>query len=324
MERIFLGIDLGGTNIKAGCLDHNFNLLCKTAAPTDADLGPDAVIDRITDTAAKLLSENGLTMESVEAAGIGSPGTLNIAEGMVISAPNFPKFRNIPLRDMLSRRLSKPVVFENDANAACWAEYRAGAGKGVNDMLFMTLGTGIGGGIISNGELVHGYFDNAAEFGHIIIQKDGRGCVCGQQGCVEAYSSAAATAKRAGEALQAGAKSSLRKIFETNGDVTCKDVFEHCAQGDRLAVNIVEGTCSALGLLCVNLLHITGPQRIVFAGGMIAAGQILADKIRYFFEQYIWHLKPEPVEICLASLGEDAGIIGTAALALHAEQQGKL
>jgi len=318
MDAMFLGIDLGGTNIKVGCLDSNLKLICKTTAPTEANLGPDAVIARITDTAAKLLSANGLSMESVEAAGIGTPGTLNIAEGMVISAPNFPKFRNIPLRDMLSRRLSKPVVFENDANAACWAEYRAGAGKGVSDMLFLTLGTGIGGGIISNGRLVHGYFDNAAEFGHIIIQKDGRSCLCGQQGCVEAYASAAATAKRAAEALRAGAKSSLRKIFETNGDITCRDVFEHCAQGDRLATDVVECTCSALGFLCVNLLHITGPQRIVFAGGMIAAGRILPDKIKYFFNRYIWHLKPEPVEICLASLGEDAGIIGTAALALHA------
>ena len=113
-------------------------------------------------------------------------------------------------------------------------------------------------------------------------------------------------------------------MFEANGEITCKDVFEHYATGDRLARNVAEGTCSALGLLCVSLLHVTGPQRIVFAGGMIAAGEILLKRIRHFFRQYIWPLKPEPVEICFATLGEDAGIIGTAALALHTRHKGKV
>lgn len=318
MDKIFLGIDLGGTNIKVGCFDLQLNLVCKMSAPTRADMGPDVVIDKINDTARKLLADNDLSLDAVDAVGIGSPGPSKINKGIVISAPNLPRFRNIPLRKLVSERLSKPTIFENDANAACWGEYVAGAGKGVNDMLFFTLGTGIGGGIISNGELVHGFRDNAAELGHIIIRKDGRPCPCGQQGCVEAYASAAATSKRATEAIQAGAQSSLREVFESNGKITCKDVFEHYAAGDRLARNVAEGTCSALGLLCVSLLHVTGPQRIVFAGGMIAAGEILLKRIRHFFRQYIWPLKPEPVEICFATLGEDAGIIGTAALALHA------
>jgi len=314
---MFLGIDLGGTNIKVGCLDSQLALIYKISQATNADMGPDVVVDKICETVDMLLSENGLTMDIIEGVGLGAPGPAKIEEGIVISAPNLPQFKNIPIRRIIHERLAKPTVFENDANAACWGEYVAGAGKGVRDMMFFTLGTGIGGGIISNGELIHGFSDNAAELGHMIIHRDGRPCACGQQGCVEAYASAGATAKRATEAVEAGAKSSLKKKLKENGEITCKDVFGHYAAGDRLATKIAEGTSSALGLLCVNLLHITGPQRIVFAGGMIAAGDILLERIRHHFRQHIWPLKEEPLEICFATLGGDAGIIGTAALALH-------
>ncbi len=318
MKKLFLGIDLGGTNIKVGCFDADLNLLCKDSTATDVEMGEDVVIDNIVQTANKLLADNSLKLSDVAAIGVGSPGTLNISEGVIISTSNFPCFRNTPLRRILSEKFGKPVVFENDANAACWGEYVAGAGKGADDILFFTLGTGIGGAILTNGQLVHGFCDNAGELGHIVIQKDGRPCGCGQQGCVEAYSSAGATAKRATEAVEAGAKSGLTKVLVTNGEITCKDVFEHYKKNDRLAKNIVEGSASALGLLCVNLLHVTGPKRVVFSGGMIGAGDILLERIRHFFKQYIWPLKEEKLEICFATLGEDAGIIGTAALAIQA------
>ncbi len=324
MSEIFVGIDLGGTNIKVGCFNSALELICKTSAATEADMGPAVVVDRIGETTEKLLADNSLSIEAVEAVGIGAPGPSNIAEGIILAAPNLPQFRNVPLRKMLSERLGKPAVFENDANAACWGEYVVGAGKGADDMVFFTLGTGIGGGIISNGELVHGFSDNAAELGHIIICTDGRLCGCGQKGCVEAYASANATAARATETVQAGAESSLKKVLEENGKITCRNVFEHSAAGDAPAKEITEGTASALGLLCVDILHVTGPQRIVFAGGMIAAGDLLLNRIRHYFKHYIWPLNPEPLEICFATRGEDAGIIGAAALAQHAKEQGKL
>ncbi|MHC4123196.1 MAG: ROK family protein [Planctomycetota bacterium] len=324
MKELFLGIDLGGTNVKVGCFDSDLNMIGKISKPTDAELGPEAVINKICDTVYKLLEESKISMDAVKAVGIGAPGPSKISEGIIISAPNMPNFRNVPIRDILSKKLGKPAVYENDANAACWAEHVVGAGKGAEDMLFFTLGTGIGGGVISNGELVHGYRDNAAELGHIIIHKDGRPCGCGQQGCVEAYASASSTAKRATEAIEANAKSSLGKVLKEKGKITCKDVFEHYAAGDKLATNVAEGTCSALGLLCVSLLHVTGPKRIVFAGGMIAAGDILLQRINHFFKQYIWPLKEENLEICFATLGADAGIIGSAALALHEYNKGRL
>jgi glucokinase len=182
-------------------------------------------------------------------------------------------------------------------------------------MVFFTLGTGVGGGIVSEGKLLRGSGGNAAELGHTIICPDGRLCNCGQKGCAEAYASASNTAKRATEAVQAGEKSSLKKVLDKYGQITCKDVYDHLKAGDKLAKKITDETAKALAVLCINVLHTTEPQRIVFAGGMIAAGDVLLNRIKDFFNEQIWNLKKETVEICFATLGEDAGIIGSAALA---------
>jgi len=314
VSEIFVGIDLGGTNIKIGCFDSQLTLIRKTSVATEADMGPGVVVDKMAQAVEKLLAEAGLSAQEVCATGIGTPGPARYSEGIIIASPNLPLFKNVPLRKMLSERLGVPAILENDANAACWGEYVVGAGKGVRDMVFFTLGTGIGGGVISNGELVHGCGGNGAELGHIIIYPDGRKCNCGQKGCVEAYASANSTAKRATEAIEAGTQSSLKKVLEKEGEITCIDVYEHLAAGDELARQITDETAKALAIVCVNMLHTTEPKRIVFAGGMIAAGDILLNRIKDYFDEQIWSLKPETVEICFATLGEDAGIIGAAAL----------
>jgi len=317
MSEMFVGIDLGGTNIKIGLFDSELKLIRKTSVATKADMGPDIVIDKMAQTVEQLLADAGLSRHDVVAVGIGTPGPAKYSEGVIIKSTNMPKFKNVPICRILNEKLGAPIVFDNDANVACWGEYAVGAGKGVKDMVFFTLGTGIGGGIISNGELVHGCAENAAELGHMIIYPDGRECNCGQRGCVEAYASADSTARRAREAVEAGAKSSLKKVLDQTGQITSKDVYEHLAAGDKLAKEITDGTAKALAITCINMLHTTEPKRIVFAGGMIAAGDILLNRIKDYFNEYIWTLKKEPVEICFATLGEDAGIIGAAALAQH-------
>ena len=324
MSEMFVGIDLGGTNIKIGLFDSELKLLSKTSVATKADMGPEVVIGKMAQTVEKLIAEAGLSLQDVVAVGIGTPGPARYTEGVIIKSTNMPTFKNVPICRMLNEKLGAPIVFDNDANVACWGEYAVGAGKGVKDMVFFTLGTGIGGGIISNGELVHGCDENAAELGHMIIYPDGRNCNCGQKGCVEAYASADSTARRAAEALEAGAESSLKKVLDEKGQITSKDIYEHLANGDKLAKEITDGTAKALAITCINMLHTTEPKRIVFAGGMIAAGDILLNRIKDFFNEYIWTLKKEMVEICFATLGEDAGIIGAAALAQHAKNQGKL
>ncbi|MBN1788278.1 MAG: ROK family protein [Sedimentisphaerales bacterium] len=307
----FIGIDLGGTNIKIGIITADFKLLWKTSIPTDAQMGPGVVIDRI----AEAVKDK---TDTIKAIGIGSPGPAKYSEGVLIRCTNMPKFTNVPISNMLKEKFDKPVILENDANAACFGEFVAGAGKDIKNMVFFTLGTGIGGGIISDGKLLHGSGDNAAELGHIIVKINGRLCNCGQKGCAEAYASASATAKRTMEAIEAGEKSSLKEVLEQNGQITCKDVYEHLAGGDELAKKITDETAEILAVLCINTLHCTEPEKIVFAGGMIAAGDVLLERIRFYFKQHVWKIKPEDsVEICFATLGEDAGIIGAAALAVN-------
>lgn len=315
MEKMFIGVDLGGTNIKTGCFDSEMQLRASTSMPTEADQGPEFVVERIVETISETLRQSGDSMDTVQGIGIGAPGPADLTKGIILAAPNLPKFRNVPLRKMIVERTGKPTVLENDANAACYGEYVVGAGRGADDMVFLTLGTGIGGGIVTNGRLIHGFGDNAAELGHVIIETDGRLCGCGQKGCVEAYASANSTVKRAVEAIEAGKASTLAAIYRDKGKITAKDIYEQLAAGDGLAKEITDGTAKALGILCVSLLHVTGPRRIVFAGGMIAAGDLLLSRIRYYFDQYIWPLKPESLEICFATLGEQAGMVGAAAMA---------
>jgi glucokinase len=316
MSEIYLGIDLGGTYIKVGCFNTQLKLLAKTSAPTEVEKQAGAIVENIAKAAEQCAAKAGASMNDVTAVGLGCPGPARYKEGIIEAATNFPTFRNVPIRKMLSDKLgAKTIVFDNDANVACFGEFTAGAGKGVNDMAFFTLGTGIGAGIISQGKLLRGSGGNAAELGHTIIYPDGRLCNCGQKGCAEAYASASNTAKRAAEAVEAGEKSTLKKVLDEKGQITCKDVFEHLKAGDKLAQKITDETAKALAILCINVLHTTEPQRIVFAGGMIAAGDILLNRIKDYFNEQIWKLKKETVEICFATLGEDAGIIGSAALA---------
>jgi glucokinase len=318
MSETFVGIDVGGTNIKIGLFDAELRLLKKTSVTTDADMGPEIVIDKMAQTVRDIIAETGLALEDIVAIGIGTPGPARYSEGIIIRSTNMPKFKNVPICKMLNDRLGAPIVFDNDANVACWGEYAVGAGKGVENMVFFTLGTGIGGGIVNDGELVHGCDENGAELGHTIIYPKGRSCNCGQEGCVEAYASADSTARRATEAIEAGAESSLAKVLAKKGKLTSKDVYEHLAAGDELAEEIADGTAEALAITCVNMLHCTEPARIVFAGGMIAAGDLLLDRIKHFFDSQVWTIKKEDkIEICFATLGEDAGIIGAGALARH-------
>ncbi len=324
MGEYFLGIDLGGTNVVTALLDHSGQMVAQDSFSTLSHQGPRPLVERMVASCNKLIEEKSVNREDVKALGIGSPGPLSVAEGTIINSPNLTGFVNFPLRAECSGKLGIPGVLDNDANVACWGEFWLGAGKDVTDMVMFTLGTGIGGGIVCQGELVHGSEDNAAELGHMIIVPDGRLCGCGQRGCIEAYASATHTAKRAEEALAEGRKSTLQQLFRDNGAVSCKDIFDHAQAGDPLANEIVDGTAKALAQASISMRHITEPQVVVLTGGMIKAGDFLTKKVRRFFDEMIWTLKKESMEIRLATLGGDAGCIGAAGLALHACEKGDL
>ncbi|KPK77838.1 MAG: hypothetical protein AMJ79_01940 [Phycisphaerae bacterium SM23_30] len=324
MDACYLGVDLGGTNVVMGLLEGGGRILARKSQPTQAALGPESLVERIAACGAELIGRSKLRADQVKAVGIGSPGPLSIAKGKIITSCNLPGFKDFALRAACSEALGLPALLDNDANAACWGEFWRGAGRDVDDMVLFTLGTGIGGGIVCAGELVHGSGDNAAELGHMIIVPEGRGCTCGQRGCLEAYASANSTVKRALEALAKDRQSSLRQTIKDRGAITSKDIFDQARSGDELALEIVDGTAKALAIACINMNHVTEPQKVVLAGGMIQAGEILISKVRQFYREMIWQADLEPMEICLAELGGDAGIIGAAGLALHAYRHNRL
>lgn len=319
----YIGLDLGGTNIKSGVVDEKARLLAKASTPTNGQAGPEAVIEAMAAAAHEVVAQAGLTMNQIARIGIGSPGPLDIQRGIVLATPNLPGWKSVPLRDSISERTGRPAVLENDANAAAFGEFWAGAGRdpSIRHLVMLTLGTGVGSGIIVDGKLVHGAFDLGAEAGHMILVPNGRLCGCGQRGCLEAYTSAGATARRAVEAIEAGENSSLKQTLAQGRDkITAKDVFEAAKAGDPLALRIVDETATYLGIACVSLSRILDPQMIVFAGGMILAGDFLFDRVRAAFKEHTWRCAPSPAQIVPAVLGNDAGFIGAAAVAWEADR----
>lgn len=312
----YVGVDFGGTNIKTGIVDEHGKVLSRLSIPTEADQGVDHVIARLAKGAFDAMDQAGVSKSDVAALGVGAPGTMSHKDGVIIRPPNIPHWKNVPLRDLLRKATGIPTNMDNDANAAAWGEFWAGAGKHVTDMVMFTLGTGVGGGIITDGRLARGYFDNGAELGHIIVKPGGLPCGCGQRGCLETYSAASHVAKRARIAVESGESSLLRQVLvEEKRSIECVDVAEAARQGDIVADRIWDEACMYLAVACVMMQHTTNPAQIVLAGGMIAAGDQLLLTIRRHFDWLTWRLVEDQPEIMLASLGNDAGLIGAAGCA---------
>lgn len=324
--RHYIGVDIGGTNIKIGIVNENGRPVASDSFATQASDGPEAIVATIKSQVASLVQKAGMSYSDMAGVGIGSPGPLDPTGGIIIATPNLKGWKNVPLRDMVSKATGLPAILENDANAAAYGEFWAGAGKGdlVKHLVMLTLGTGIGGGIVENGQLIRGKFGYAAELGHVIVQPNGRLCGCGQRGCIETYASASNVAKIAIERLNTHEPSSLKKVLEDKGKVSSKDVFEHATQGDKLAVKLVDETADYLALLCVNVCRFLDPQMIVFAGGMILAGDFLFDRIQASFKRQTWTIVDDQVRIVPAELGNDAGFIGAAAVAWDGDRRAAL
>ena len=313
-----IGIDLGGTNIKGSICAQDGALVASRSVPTESDGGFEHVLARMIALAESLPAAAGLAKSDVRAVGVGCPGPLSRAKGVVYNAPNLPGWTNVPLRQRMSEALNLPVVLENDANAAAYGEFVAGAGKEVSSMVMLTLGTGVGGGIVLDGEVWHGCDDAAGEMGHTILIPGGRPCPCGQAGCFERYASANAVAERLVEAVQAGEFSSLSNEIDAGRPFDARDVLRAADAGDKLATRIWGETCQYLALGCVTIERMLSPELIVLAGGLINAGERLLAPVREHFQRQRWHLTPASMDIALATLGPDAGVIGAAAAARHA------
>jgi len=317
-QECYIGVDLGATNLKAGAVTAGACVLARTSVQTQAHRGADFIVDNICRTIEAVREAAGVERQDVAGVGIGSPGTLDIKAGMVHFVPNMPLWCNVPVVREVSSRTGYRAVLENDANAAAYGEFWVGAGRGVFSMVMLTLGTGIGGGIIANGRLVHGDTDCAGELGHMIIEAGGVKCACGNNGCLEAYASANSLARRFAEAVNAGGDSTLARAVRSGQPVDAKAVCEAALAGDPLANRIFNETALYLGVGIVNILHIINPARVVIAGGLINAGDLLMRPIRQTVRNRALPDSYRRCDIVFASLGEDAGFIGGAGCALVA------
>jgi glucokinase len=311
----YLGIDLGGTNVKSGVVDDRGRALSFEHIETQASLGPEVGLDHMSEVARRAVAASGLGWDDIAAVGLGSPGTMDIQAGMLLEPPNLPGWDNLPIRQKLAERLKKPTVLQNDANAAAYGEYWVGAGRGARSLVLFTLGTGIGGGIIDHGRIVEGRHSHGGECGHIIIQmENARLCSCGKYGHLEAYASATALVKRAQEALARGDSAPLRKALAENR-LTSRAISEAAEAGDPLARRLMRETARYLAVGAVSLIHTIDPDIVLYSGGMIAAGPAFLEAIRSDIKAMAFPVPAANVRVQYAELGGEAGVIGAAGCA---------
>ena len=316
-----IGIDLGGTNIAAGLVNEEYKIIAKASVPTDADRGAEAIVDDIAALCKRICEENGIAISDVDAIGIASPGAIDSAAGVVKYANNLP-FRMLPICEMVAERTGiSDVRVENDANAAAWGEAVAGAAKGTKNSVMITLGTGVGGGIVIDGKLFGGFNGIAGELGHIVIEYDGKPCSCGRRGCWEAYSSATGlinmTKEKLAECERTGRKTLMTELVAKKGKVSGVTAFDAMRQGDEAGKEVVDMYLGYLSCGLTNMVNIFQPEVISIGGGVSNEGQSLVDAVLPTIrkEQYGGNLPPL-TDIRIATLKNDAGIIGAALLSI--------
>jgi glucokinase len=309
---VLVGIDLGGTNLKVGLVSPAGELLAERRAPTDVPGGAKPAADNMVRLARELLAERGLAATDVIAAGIGSPGPLNTRTGRIVKTPNLTGWDGAPLAPWVAEGLGAPAYLEGDANAACWGEHWVGAGRGVDDMMMITLGTGVGGAVILRGELLRGADDTGGHIGHFPVEPGGHLCGCGCKGCLEQYASAPSTVRRFRDAVARGEASDLAP----SDDLTAHDIHQAAVAGDQLARRTIELTGWYLGVVLGGLANVLNPELCCISGGMINAGEMLFGPLRESVREHSFPLPGERLKIVPARLGEPAGIIGAAGCAL--------
>lgn len=313
---VYVGIDLGGTGIKVGLVDGEGRVLAKKSAPTGAGRSEDAIIEDMARTASALVREYGLSWDEIDSIGIGTPGSVETDTGVVLAAGNLG-FRNTPLAEKMGAYFSKPIRVNNDAKCAAWAEAVYGAAAGASCAVMVTLGTGIGGGIVWNGQIYGGFNGFGGEVGHMVIHADGEPCSCGKRGCFETYASATALIRDTRRAAEQNRDSLLWSCAEREGKFSGRTAFEAAKLGDAVAQSVVERYIRYLALGLVNIIEIFQPQVVVIGGGVSHEGATLFEPLteQVMKAAYGDHIPPHKrASLSAACLGNDAGIIGAALL----------
>ena len=312
--KYYIGIDLGGTFIKAGVVDEKCNIIAKASIPSEIDGNDKALAERMVRCAEIALREANLTIDSIESVGVGTPGAVDVKNGVVLYSCNL-QFENTPLSKYIKDIIHKSVYIENDANVAAYGEAIAGAAKGIDNVIMVTLGTGVGGGIIVDGKIYSGFNGIAGELGHMVIEHNGRECGCGRKGCMEAYSSATALIKITKEAMKKNTHSKLWNIAETLDEVNGKTPFDAVRMGDEVATKVIDEYISYLGCGLANFINIFQPEVLLIGGGICKEEEILLTPLRKILKEQTYGVDNAlATELKAAKLGNDAGTIGAAML----------
>jgi glucokinase len=319
LSKYVVGIDLGGTKIYTALADHRGRVCAETRIPTGAREGPGAVIGRIVESVRRVMQEAGVGQGEVAALGIGSPGPLDPESGVVYSSPNLQGWTDVPLRDRLREGTGIPVWLDNDANLGALGEYNFGAGRGSKNMLYVTVSTGIGAGIIIDGRIYRGSGGGAGEAGHMVISPGGPLCGCGRKGCLEALASGTAMAARAAELVSAGrGRAILDEAGNDPGCITAAAVSRAARAGDPEAAGIITEAGSFLGMGMAGLINIFNPDRLVMGGGALEAGSLLWGSMTRELAARALGPALREVAVVKASLEGRSGLLGAVALALDA------
>jgi glucokinase len=311
MTAYVVGVDFGGTHLRAALVDNDGQIVEQLKRETRATLGPAAVIDRIAEAITDMHTHVPLG-DTLAGVGAIAPGPLDPFEGIIFRAPNLEGWDNIPLADELRARVNLPVWIGNDANLAALAEHAYGAGRGLSDLIYLTISTGIGSGFIINNQMLLGARGMAAEAGHMQIIPDGPLCNCGNRGCIEAIASGPNIAREAAGRLRRGIESSLQHLEH---DPTAREVVQAAKAGDAMAIDVLRRAGLFIGMAVANLVHLFNPQRIVIGGGVSNAGELLFGPMRQGANEHIMPSYRGSFDIVPAALGDDVGLLGAAALA---------
>ena len=315
MSGPILGIDIGGTKLAVGLAPADGTLLTEARRPSGAEDGPEAVIGRILELARGVVAKAEIGAQEVERIGIGCGGPLDPWRGVIRNALNMPGWIDIPIVARVEKALGRPAFLDNDANAAALGEHRFGAGRDVDNLVYLTVSTGVGGGVILDGRLYQGQNGNAAELGHISVDAGGRACHCGSVGCIETYCSGTSIAARTREALAADDEPSALRSAAA-GTISAQVVAGAAGDGDPLAGRIWDESMRLLGAGIVSIIHAFNPRLVILGGGVTRSGDQLFDPVRRVVDERTMPWLREAVEIVPAALGEMTGILGAVAVAL--------
>lgn len=316
LSKLLCGIDLGGTKINTGIANNKGEIISNIIIDTLAEEGQEAVIDRMIKSVYTVLERAGLKTEDLAGIGIGVPGLIDSWEGLVIEAANLPGWSNVPIVDIFAKEFDINIRLENDANAAAIGEYLFGSGKGIENFIYLTVSTGIGGGTIIDGKLYSGSNSNASEIGHSVIDFNGPKCNCGNYGCFETFASGTALARFAQNRMDAGEVTLISELAG-DGKVKAEHVFEAGEKGDRVALELIDKEAFYIGIGLVNILAFYNPERIAIGGGVSSQWDILKDRVNKVIEERALKPNAKVCGVVKATLGKNVGLLGAAGLVME-------